>query len=79
MCSLQLLEEHSATVEVLDSTKLLLQDTSEKLDTTEKALDRSQAKLKRTMQERDEQTHLVQSHVTNEGKLQCEAHNVSGL
>ena len=72
----KLVEENTANIQLLESTKIQ-QNTTEKLEVTEKALDRTQAKLVKTTQQRDEQIHLVENHVENEGRLQSEAHNVS--
>ncbi|XP_067935963.1 kinesin-like protein KIF11-B [Watersipora subatra] len=69
-------EEHTATVEELESTKEELAETANKAEVMEKALERCQTRLSRTIQQRDEQMHIVEKHVASEKQLQKEAHGL---
>ena len=73
----QLVTEHTATVTVLENTKVSLAETSVKLDMTESKLQKTLASLAHVTQQRDEQRHLVDKHVHQESSLQQEAQSVS--
>ena len=63
-------------METLTTTQTQLEKTTIKLEVTEKTLEKTQTKLSKTIQQRDEQTHLVNQHVVCEKQLQKQAKSV---